>query len=151
MSDLLFTVDPRFGAEIERRLKKMKDTKALMKQVGLQGVSGVAKNFDQQKSEDNRPWKPLSMATLLARRSKNRKGKKSTFSEKILQDTGHMRNIQFNVLSNHSVKIGTSVDYGEKHQYGLDVPKREWLYFNQFTKDRINETAKRFYEKALNG
>ena len=86
-------------------------------------------------------WAALSQATLQMRR----KGKKSR-SDKILQDTGTLRNslLPGSGLTRFEptkVILSTRVEYGAKHEFGIGVPKRRFMWISDAAKERMEKVA----------
>jgi phage virion morphogenesis protein len=70
-------------------------------------------NFAEQRSPDGTPWQPLSAYTLRLKAENHR-------LLEILQSTGRLRASIAYQADADSVVVGTNIDYGVKHQLGLD-------------------------------
>lgn len=121
------------------RLKKLLDItdkpEQLLQAIGIQLSSSVEKNFNQQKDSQGKRWKPSQRAI------KNH--------GKTLVDTGRLSLIDFSITS-EGVVVGTSVDYGRKHDLGLDkMPKRNWLYISEDGMKRVKLLVDKRYKEAI--
>lgn len=124
-----------------------------MKQIGSLVKNASGENFKNQSAPDGTVWKPLSMATLIARamrlsggkgiRNKNGSVKKGSqrviSSAKILLDTGVLRaSVQVQDVTQQSVTIASRLKYSAIHQWGgkagrgnkVTVPARPFLGTN---------------------
>jgi phage gpG-like protein len=120
--------DREFRRKLRKLSKKVKTLKPVLTKIGIEGTKNVEEHFDKERGPKQK-WKKLSKRTLASRRTPKGK-RKAKYGDKILQDTGRLRAIAFNVKKT-SVEIGTTVDYGAVHQFGKGrIPKREWLYIN---------------------
>ena len=85
----------------------------------------IQKNFQQEGklAYPGGGWQKLSPATIAMRR----KGKKSKFGDKILQDTGRLRNEWKKQWTTKSGLIQASMPYAADHEFGRGVPERRIL------------------------
>jgi len=131
----VFSFEIENNEQIKALLKKAgdkgKDLRIPLKRAGILMVGSIDKNFRAEGRPDK--WTPLSDMTLAMRR-KHGKG------AKILQDTGRGKgSIDYKVISNQQVEIGTDVGYMGIHQTGgtvrmfgktkVKIPKRKFLLF----------------------
>lgn len=124
-----------------------------MKKIGSLVKNESLGNFKNQSAPDGTPWKPLSMATRIARamrlsggkgiRNKNGSTKKGAQriigSAQALLDTGVLRaSVQVQEVTSQSVTIASRLKYSAIHQYGgmagrgkkVTIPARPYLGVN---------------------
>jgi phage gpG-like protein len=78
-------------------------------------------------------WKGLSDITIYRRR----KGKKKR-GDKILQDTGTLKNSIAAVSNNRGAEVGTNIIYAKAHQFGKGrIPQRTFLFLSKEAQNRI--------------
>ena len=123
MANLNFRVDD------ERVLKALKRVESLgrsfkkpLTQAGLYILGETDKRFQEERSPSGAKWKRLADST----KKRRRKGKKKRYGERILKDSGTLRNSmssrkQGNIfrVSQHFVEVGTNVPYANVHQFGF--------------------------------
>lgn len=124
--------DAHVVAALNRLAAKVQNLGPVMREIG-QIVRGDAQdNFKGQHGPDGKPWKKLSLVTLMARAHRLTKGKTHkkdgnltkkakavVITAKILMDTGVLRN-SISVLEHttNSVAVGTQNKYAATHQFG---------------------------------
>lgn len=100
-----------------------RDFREPMTQAGLYMMSETMKRFQAEMTPLGKEWERLEDST----KKQRRKGKKTKYGDRILQDTGTLRdslssqthaNAIFRV-SQHSVEMGTNVPYAGIHQFGF--------------------------------
>ena len=94
-------------ASLQKALQRLQDLEKPLKLVGLHMMKSIDDNF----ASEGRPekWDDLSPMTKNMRRG-------NTYQ--ILQDTGNLRRSIAMEVSKDTVKIGTSVPYAQKLQFG---------------------------------
>ena len=111
--------DEKVKALLKKAGNKAKDLRVPLKRCGILMLRSIDKNF----RVEGRPkrWAPLSPMTIAMRRKKGK-------GAKILQDTGLGKgSIDYKVVSNQKVQIGTNRDYMKIHQTGgsIKIPARD--------------------------
>ena len=145
--DINIDNDKEIKALLEKAGDKAKDLRIPLKRAGILMVGSIDKNFRAEGRPDK--WTPLSDMTLSMRR-KHGKG------AKILQDTGRGKgSIDYKVISNQQVEIGTDVQYMAAHQTGgtvkmfgkrtVKIPKRKFLLFQ----DEDNKNIVKIFTEYL--
>jgi len=105
----------------------LKNTSALMRLVAMRMRKMQVEHFAKAVDSSGKAWKPLSPATLKARRQGKKKGR----SAKILQDTGILKNSVVSSSGSDRAEVGTNMIYAATHQFGRDaIPAREFIYIN---------------------
>lgn len=114
---LTFEIDDKaFQKYIKDAIKRGKDIRPALKQSGMIMIRSFADNF----KAEGRPikWKTLSENTVAQRRKR---------SSRVLQDTGRLRISTISRMSEgniydlkrYELKMGTSLDTGAWHQFGV--------------------------------
>lgn len=89
-------------------------------QIGEYLIESHQARFELEITPDGDLWDPLSPETLKAKTPENR----------ILQDSGTLRDTLSYETSATSLNFGTNMEYGATHQFGREedgIPQREWL------------------------
>ncbi|WP_143869888.1 phage virion morphogenesis protein [Catenovulum sediminis] len=89
-------------------------------QIGEYLIESHQARFELEITPDGDLWEPLSPETLKAKTPENR----------ILQDSGTLRDKLSYEISATSLNFGTNMEYGATHQFGREadgIPQREWL------------------------
>jgi len=121
-------------------IKRMNNPQKIMGQVALKAWSDVQDHFKKEEGPGGK-WKSLRPATVAARR----KGKKKSRGNKILQDTGNLRNRILFRNNGKDAEVVTSVIYAATHNYGRDnIPKRTFLFLSKEAIKSIMTTLQRF-------
>lgn len=87
---------PELQQWLDRALRQMRDTSALMQALAARGEANVQERFDTKRDPDGQPWAPLAASTrtlydvLDTARSGNRKGQVVKRGS-LLERTGQMR------------------------------------------------------------
>ena len=129
MSGVSVTIDDR---EVKRAFAKMErvisggaSAKAAWDEVGEHMLTATDDTFKKQGARDGMPrWKDLAPVTW-ALRAKN---KSKSANGKILQVTARLRRSIWRKTNRFGVTIGTNVNYAHKHQFGVGVPARPFLF-----------------------
>ena len=121
-------------AALDKIQRSSRDLHQPLDNIGAHIVSEIDLLFRDERDPYGNDWEPLSEVTIKKRRKGPRSG-----NDKILNDTGRLKNsITHNVLGN-SVEVGTNVVYAAIHQFGAakhslgqsspwgDVPARPFL------------------------
>lgn len=122
LKELLYVVNELERANI--------GTGPLFRMIGARLRKIQRKHFREKQQFDGTPWPPLSPTTIARRR----KGKKKGARVQILKDTGRLFTSISWVSTKYSATVGTNVEdkkgrsYGKAHQYGKNVPKREYIF-----------------------
>ena len=121
-------VQELFGQLIQRA----KDTRPALEDIGEFGLYVQDTHFKTQVDSEGKAWKPLSIVTIMRKRAMGR-------IMGPLQSTGLMRRrFNYRIINRNEVVIGNSDEKARKHQLGIDVAKREFIYFTQ---DDIREVV----------
>lgn len=133
--------DAELRRDISGLIKRLKDPKPALNEVGLYMVRSTLKTFRMQGHPEK--WKPVQQRRLDRRAAASRqKSGKSVRGHKILQDTGNLRG-SIAPASGHPdiwevtdkyVMIGTNVKYAATHQYGdpsRNIAARPFLLFQK--------------------
>ena len=140
---LTVTWDTRdFDEHVGKLLKQLKNKRPALTGMGIVAKEDVEQHFKDEKGSDG-SWEALSDITKRIRRKGKRGG-----ADKILQDTGKLRTINFDVAED-SVTVGSAMKYGIYHQEGKGVPKREWLYLSKRAIEKLKQTVILFIKKAI--
>lgn len=105
--------DFKFVEKLRDKLARLSDgqTLALSKAMAEKAVDLVRQGFAEQVAPDGTAWAPL-------KRQRARQGKRKA-SDRILQDTGRMRNsFAVRAVSAEGFTVGTDVEYAAHHQFG---------------------------------
>jgi len=136
--------------EIERALSNLqRNTNNLhqpLDEIGQTIADNIALNFRDEQSPDGQPWQGLSDTTIARRRHGSGSG-----SDKILQDTGVLKNSITHNVSGNSVEVGTNLEYATTQQFGAskgefgngapwgDIPARPFMPENALPSDWESE------------
>jgi len=137
---------------IEQAMKKIKDTKPLMLELGNHLYNISLDSFEHEKDPNGNPWTPLKASTL---------ENKST--SKMLYDEGTMQNNLINKSSSNEVAVGIGATfngylYPAVQQFGTKDGKVEDRAFMPINKDmnlysevegELEEIVIEFIEEAI--
>jgi len=115
-----------FQQAMKNRLKKLKDRRKVYGRAVVIIDRWIQKNFQQEGklAMGGGGWKSLAAATIEQRR----KGKKSRFGTKILQDRGWLRDKWKKTWTARYGAVQSKMDYSEGHHKGLGhLPERRIL------------------------
>lgn len=132
MTGALVTVkiDDREMQELfSRILENMDDMTPVMRDIGEVVVESVTRNFEQHRSPDGTPWKPLAESTKRQRARLGRNPEDILILNRILMGSIHAE------AGPLSVEIGSDVVYAAIHQLGgkagrghsVDIEARQFL------------------------
>lgn len=145
------TKDKGYKMKLKRLLRSNAESKKLLSRLGAQAQKELDLNFKSQKDSKGAAWAPLSEVTVSLRKNKN------ASSIKILQDTGAGSQMNFKVVDNKTVKVGSAKSYMRRHNKGgfskfykgfVKIPKRQWLYFTSKAKKKLKQVII-FYLKGM--
>jgi phage virion morphogenesis protein len=138
---------PRFVVEIDssewqeavgRLMQATDDFSELMAGNIADAVQGMVADAFQEQGRPGEPWPELSDKTLARRR----KGKKASNSDRILQDTGRLKqSVSVGQAGSHSYEVGSNILYARVHQFGAVIRR----------KTREAKNAERLLERAKKG
>lgn len=138
---------PRFVVEIDssewqeavgRLMQATDDFSELMAGNIADAVQGMVADAFQEQGRPGEPWPELSDKTLARRR----KGKKASNSNRILQDTGRLKqSVSVGQAGSHSYEVGSNILYARVHQFGAVIRR----------KTRGAKVAERLLERAQKG
>lgn len=118
--------------------KQLKNKEPMFKAIGIKLLNEINRTFETETFEGE-PWQRLSDATKKSRR----KGR-GPEEDKILQDTGNLKNSYSPqngesrwFVSRSFVRVGTNVEYAASHEFGMGNPERGMIP----TKKRALEIA----------
>ena len=108
--------------------KKVENPRALYARWGVQGLRWIDENFKRQgELLAEGKWKDISPVTKARRRKGKREGH-GRFGDKILMDTGRLKQSFTTRFSYRGVYLGTETEYASTHEYGYkNIPKRRIL------------------------
>lgn len=129
---------------MERKRKKLKDQSKANAQAVVIADRWIQKNFQEQGKAVG-GWQPLAPATMAARR----RGKKP-LGTKILIDTGELRRRWKHLYNSKMAAIQSGVDYAEKHEKGIGVPKRRILPESKDIMPDLKKIFGEFIEGIIN-
>lgn len=130
-------VQELFGQLIQRT----SDPRPALEDIGEFGLWVQDNHFKTKVDSEGKAWKPLSIVTIMRKRAMAR-------IIEPLQSTGLMRS-RFNYrINGNEVIIGNSDAKAKKHQLGIDVTKREFIYF---TEDDIKEVVNILRDSLMEG
>ena len=119
--------------------KRADDPSGLMARLSILGFQDVMSHFSKQegatKSGDQpTAWKALSPITIERRRQGSKSG-----SNKILQDTGVLRNsILPGTRGSRKAVVSTNIIYAGTHQYGRgNIPRRPYMWLSRIAIDKM--------------
>lgn len=124
MAEFNFSVDDRNVMKALNRVEALgRSFRKPLERAGLYVLRETDKRFQAEKSPSGEKWERLADST----KKQRRKGKKSRYGERILQDTGTLRNSLSSKrhpnnifkIESHSVDVGTNVPYANIHQFGF--------------------------------
>lgn len=127
------TIDARQFRSRMQKLGILVESSEITKVAGLDVLAFVADNFQTEgRAGGGAGWKPLAPSTIARRRKGGRVG----VGDRILQDTGHLKqsfipgqseNI-FRQFGGKGIDVGTTVRYAPTHEFGSGrVPQRKML------------------------
>jgi phage gpG-like protein len=138
---------PRFVVEIDSsewqeavgRLQQATDDFSELRAGNIaDAVQGMVADAFQEQGRPGEPWPELSDKTLARRR----KGKKASNSDRILQDTGRLKqSVSVGQAGSHSYEVGSNILYARVHQFGAVIRR----------KTREAKNAERLLERAKKG
>ena len=155
--------DARVRAMLQGLSQRMGNLTPVMRSIGNTLKNDAIANFKGQHAPDGTPWKPLSLATRIARahrlsggkgiRTKKgaiRKGAQRVISSaKALLDTGVLR-ASVNVMeaTRNSVTVGSRLKYAAIHQFGgqagrgkkVTIPARPFIGMSRTAEQDIIDT-----------
>lgn len=144
MADPIVSVtysDAEIRQRLQRLQRKVGDLTPAMKLIGEELIRSTDDRFDQEIAPDGTPWKPNSAFTVAKKRAEGR-------ILKVLQSTGQMRASITYQASRDRVVIGTNDQKARKHQFGVGVPKREFLGVSDEDRVEIVQIIEDFLAEA---
>ena len=121
---------PRFVVEVDssefreamgRLMQATEDFSDLMAGNIADAVQGMVADAFQEQGRPGEPWVELSDKTLARRR----KGKKATNSDRILQDTGRLKqSVSVGKAGPNSYEVGSNLIYARVHQFGAVIRRK---------------------------
>ena len=128
--------------QLEERAKRAKNLKKVIDVIALDILKEEQLNFKGNKDPDGVPWQPLSKKTKQIREKQGYNG------NEILRMKGILFGSLHTVLDNNAaiVATGPEIDYARKHQYGIDVPKRQFAGINKRNVKKYNKWAMKYIE-----
>ena len=112
--------DDQVQERLMRLQQKASDLTLPMNDIGQQQMLSTDQRFVDEKDVQGKPWKPNSMYTTNQKRAAGQ-------IQKILQATGLMRSRTAYNASSDRVVITNNDPKAAKHNYGVGVPKRQFL------------------------
>lgn len=133
------SIDIKGLEETKKRFKDMqeraKNPSSVMKIIAIKGWRGVVnENFRDEVGKDGQKWAP---------RQRARSGKRHKGAQKLLQDTGFLRNYTGFRNTIDEAYITNGCKYAKPHNYGStkkNIPQREFMYVNDKTMLSIMKT-----------
>lgn len=111
----------------------------LLKAIGEYMLGDIDERFRTETDPDGNPWLPNSPYTIAKKR---REGK----ILKILQRTGFMRSSAFyQVDGGDTLRVGLTDPKSAKHQFGVDVPKREIVKISKTQQQEIQGIVEDYF------
>ena len=118
--------------ELQRKFnkfaKRLKNKEPMFKAIGIKLLNEINRTFETETFEGE-PWQRLSEAT-----KKSRRRGRGPEEDKILQDTGNLKNSYSPqnpesryFVSRSFVRVGTNVEYAASHEFGIGNPEREMI------------------------
>lgn len=108
------------------------------------GFADIMRHFKNESGPDG-GWQNLAPSTIAAR-------KKGGGGAKILQDTGRLRSSiaakSTRRRGRDSVEMFSSVRYSGKHDRGIDVPRREFMWLSERAQELMAQTVIEFSLKG---
>jgi len=150
-------------SKLERRYReliaKAGNPRTLMSQVALTILNDMEQHFDQEVDASGKKWEKLQPIGYRLR------GIPVGDPVKLLQDTGRLRQLHFQLLDNKKARIGTSVNYGRLHNFGglshydkivngqrltgdLRAFPRQWAYLSERGKLKVSLTMKNYFSNV---
>ncbi len=126
---------------LKRLARRMTDMRPVMAEIGEIVVESIQRNFDEQRSPDGAPWKPLTLETL----------KRKRHPDRILYETGTLFRSIHPEPGRRSVSIGTNIIYGAVHQLGYkprNLPARPYLGVRDSDWPEIEAAIRHWLDKA---
>jgi phage virion morphogenesis protein len=127
--------------KILEKLKQLSSVQLgpVLKQIGEYLLLSHRERWDMQRSPDGVPWAPLTETTL---------GRKTKNIDKILVESGDLRELLRYQIEGDTLRFGTDRIYGAAHQFGMpkgyagttnrgspipwgDIPARPFLGFSR--------------------
>ena len=106
-------------AELRGMSERLKDLTPAMEAGAQAIVKHVSDRFRSATDPEGAAWKPLAASTVARRRKR---------SDRILQDTGILKNSITATSNAKSITFGTNVPYAGPHQFGTrKMPRRAFL------------------------
>lgn len=127
-----------FRAAVGRLMQATDDFSDLMAGNIADAIQTMVADAFQEQGRSGDPWPELSEKTLARRR----KGKKASNSDRILQDTGRLKqSVSVGKAGPHSYEVGSNLIYARVHQFGAVIHR----------KTRMAKFAERLLERAKKG
>lgn len=106
-------------AELDDVATRMRDLTPVLTVAAQDTRTLIDDSFQNSRSPDDSPWRPLSERTLARRRGSD---------ARILVDTARLRNSIQSTAAQRSLRFGTNVVYGGTHQFGRGrIPARPFF------------------------
>lgn len=115
-----YVADKEVRDRLLRLQRKTGNLEPAFKNIGSYLLLSTDDRFRKEVDPQGNPWKPNAPSTIAQKKAQGR-------INKILQNTGRLRDGFSYKTSRDRVTIGTNVNYASKHQLGQGVPKREFL------------------------
>ncbi len=133
--------DSQVRSMLKRLARRMTDMRPVMAEIGEIVVESIQRNFEEQRSPDGAPWKPLTLETL----------KRKRHPDRILYETGTLFRSIHPEPRSRSVSIGTNIIYGAVHQLGYkprNLPARPYLGVRDSDWPEIEAAVLHWLDKA---
>ena len=138
MAEISYKIDTTPINKVLDALENGRNTKKLMDNIGAAMRRDAKLNFRRESDPDGTPWEPL----------KKRSGK-------ILSDTRRLRSsIDYRVVGDDQVEIGTNVVYGPAHNFGrkkINLPARRFLGIEDRQQNKINKLLQAWGDELMAG
>ena len=131
--------------QLEEKTKRAKNLKKVMDVIASDILKEEQLNFKRNSDPDGNAWKPLSEYTI---KTKIKRGRNPN---NILRDKGLLFGSLHTVVENNSaiVATGPEIEYAKKHQYGIDVPKRQFAGMNKKNIKKYNKWSMKYIEDGI--
>lgn len=137
-------------SELQRKIsiveRNLSDTTEFYNDLGVQASEDIIQHFVDEMGPSGK-WQDVKPATKKAKIRGKRTNKR--YTNKILSNTGKMRQITHNIQQN-GVLVGTTVNYGEYHQKGTGhLPQRIWAYISDKGRQKLNTVVNGYIAGAF--
>ena len=141
---ITFSVNNDLGAGLSYLLnlqQRLEEPRDFLETVGIIVRDSAKERFSTKQDPDGDTWEDLKESTKKQKLRTNRSN-----AENVLVKSGRLgRDIIFDIINNHSVKVGSVWNYGIHHQFGTrKMAKRSFLGISSDDEFNIRDALNEF-------